>query len=682
MQAETKGFRGQIKGFTKSSSISVEIAGYEKRIQELILNINITEAGANSRAKKIEATLHAMISPNPLAVQVPLNTNNCPPATRIFQGREKILVKMKEFLESNTTQQHIYVLHGLGGAGKTQIALKFIQDSIHFTNTFFVDASTIETINIGFKNIARLQNAGNSSDHALEWLVTRCEQWLLFFDNADDPRLNLNKFLPQCNHGNIIITTQNPELRVYGASSNVFDMEEDKAVALLLKSAAQEPSPTNKEDAVAIVKTLWHLPLAIVQAGAFIAKSGTLGRYLALYSQTHEKLLKEQSTQSYSNYEWPIYTTCQMSFDRLSASATMFLQLCSFLHPEGISEDIFSRAADYKFLSLGPSREELEQPLEFLSQFRGPRGEWDTLAFLEITNEIMTYSLATFAPGQSTFSIHPLVQQWSRRNILGDPEPVYCIIHSILGMSIQGIPKQHLELASLKLLPHLDAVMQFQGYKAPNFTSNYELLYASANRHQEAKVLKISAIERQRALKRDDDLDILSLMHSPAATYNDLGQGQEAQELEVVGAEKQRAILGEDHPHTLTAMYNLAAIYKQLGQIKRAEELEAIVMEKRRAILGEDHPQTLTAMHNLAATYKQLGQAKKAEELEVLLVEKRRDILGPDHPDTLLAMHNLAATYLNLGRFEDAARLQTEVTQKFRIILGDNHPDAVLSIGY
>ncbi|KAJ7728722.1 hypothetical protein B0H16DRAFT_239579 [Mycena metata] len=188
-------------------------------------------------------------------------------------------------------------------------------------------------------------------------------------------------------------------------------------------------------------------------------------------------------------------------------------------------------------------------------------------------------------------------------------------------MSIQGIPKQHLELASLKLLPHLDAVMQFQGYKAPNFTSNYELLYASANRHQEVKVLKISAVERQRALKRDDDLDVLSLMHSLAATYKDLGQGQEAQE-EVVVVEKQSAILDEDRPHTLTAMCNLAAIYKQLGQIKRAKELEVIVMEKRRAILGEDHPQTLTAMHNLAATYKQLGQAKKAEELEVLLVEK------------------------------------------------------------
>ncbi|KAJ7727607.1 hypothetical protein B0H16DRAFT_251629 [Mycena metata] len=59
MQAETEGFRGQIKGFIKSSSISAEIAGYEKRIQELISNIHlVTGFDTNSKAVKIESTLH------------------------------------------------------------------------------------------------------------------------------------------------------------------------------------------------------------------------------------------------------------------------------------------------------------------------------------------------------------------------------------------------------------------------------------------------------------------------------------------------------------------------------------------------------------------------------------------------------------------------------------------------
>ncbi|KAJ7864198.1 hypothetical protein B0H13DRAFT_1502046, partial [Mycena leptocephala] len=135
-------------------------------------------------------------------------------------------------------KQHIYVLYGLGGAGKTQITLKFISDSSCFTDKFFLDASTMETINTGLKEIAAVKNAGSSAQDALKWLVDNHEKWLLFFDNADDPSINLNVFLPQCDHGNIVITSRNPELCVYaGLHSPVSDMEETDAVALLLKSA-------------------------------------------------------------------------------------------------------------------------------------------------------------------------------------------------------------------------------------------------------------------------------------------------------------------------------------------------------------------------------------------------------------------------------------------------------------
>jgi hypothetical protein len=77
----------------------------------------------------------------------------------------------------------------------------------------------------------------------------------VFYDNTDDPKLNLNSFLPQCSHGNIIITTRNPGLCVYaGAQSAVSDIEKDDAMALLLKSAAQNISPANERMAAQIVK--------------------------------------------------------------------------------------------------------------------------------------------------------------------------------------------------------------------------------------------------------------------------------------------------------------------------------------------------------------------------------------------------------------------------------------------
>ncbi|KAJ7120329.1 acyl transferase/acyl hydrolase/lysophospholipase [Mycena epipterygia] len=63
------------------------------------------------------------------ALSINGRTNNCPPASRIFQGRNAILDEMHQYFLQPTGKQHIYLLHGLGGAGKTQIALKFMEES-------------------------------------------------------------------------------------------------------------------------------------------------------------------------------------------------------------------------------------------------------------------------------------------------------------------------------------------------------------------------------------------------------------------------------------------------------------------------------------------------------------------------------------------------------------------------
>jgi hypothetical protein len=170
-----------------------------------------------------------------------------------------------------------------------------------FTDRFLVDASTTETIELGLNTIATTMKIGDSAQDALKWLSAKQEHWLLFFDNADDPKIDLNRFFPKCKHGNILITSRNPGLRGYGQHSHVSDMDEKEAVALLLKSAAQDPTLPNEKIAAEIVqvcdpvfihpfqlslaltKALAYLPLAIVQAGAFILESGALDTYLELY---------------------------------------------------------------------------------------------------------------------------------------------------------------------------------------------------------------------------------------------------------------------------------------------------------------------------------------------------------------------------------------------------------------
>ncbi|KAJ7921628.1 P-loop containing nucleoside triphosphate hydrolase protein, partial [Mycena leptocephala] len=501
---------------------------------------------------------------------------NCPPPSRIFLGRQIILGKMHQYFNQDLGKRLIYVLYGLGGTGKTQITLKFIEESSHFTDRFFLDASTTETIDMGLKTIATIRKIGDSSQDALKWFAAKQEPWMLVFDKADDPHIDLNKFLPKCNHGNIVITSRNPALRGYGQHSQVSDMNETEAAELLLKCASQDTSSANEQIAAEIVKALSYFPLAIVWAGAFILQSGALDTYLELYMENRAQLLSERPAQTHDDYSWTVYTTWKMSFDKLTPPAAMFLQLCSFLHREGISEEIFRRAATYRFPSSGPSQEELQKPLEFLSYLLTPTGEWDPLSFLKLTNEIKAYSLISFDPAKKVFSIHPPIHAWNR-TLMANPALYHSIMGAILGMAVFEIPVQDRQLASLRLLPHVESVLQVNRGFSPDFRSEYALVYNQAGKYTEAADLRMAVLE------------------------------------------KRKQLLGEDHPDTLIAMANLAVTYWGLKEFKKAEKLQVVVWEKRKQLLGDDHPDTLRAMRNLASTYRSLGKQTKAEDLERLL---------------------------------------------------------------
>ncbi|KAJ6506694.1 hypothetical protein C8R45DRAFT_1175853 [Mycena sanguinolenta] len=633
-------------------------------------------------------------------VQASQAMNHCPPPSQIFHGRQAILDSMHQFFTQDTGKQKRYVLYGLGGAGKTQIALKFIKEwtKSSFTDRLLVDASNTDTIETGLRNIAVTKGTGNSSQDALIWLARKNEQWLLLLDNADDPTINLNHWFPRCNHGNIIITTRNHSARIHGAHSEVSNMEELDAVALLLKSALCQSSPTNVQLAdeivkvsfqawilytkiVDVIKALWHFPLAIVQAGAFISKSEALNTYLDLFAKNRTKLLKEKPTQTYDNYASAVYTTWEMSFKKLSNQAAMFLQLCSFLHRDDISEDIFARAANYIMKSHNRTQNQSSshkeiKPEEFLSYFSGPTGDWDSFQFLKLINEIKAYSLINYNMERNSFSIHPLVHTWSQTT-LADPELYHSCIAEILGMSIIEIPSQDIMLASLRLVCHVDSLIQAIPVLTTNFLRQYAYIYHYTGQYTKAEKLSLNEVDRCRKGLGDDNLDTLQAMHSLAMIYHQLGRFKEAEQQCIIVLEKRTKILGDDHPDTLWTMHNLALVYDNLGQFDKAKKLTIEVLEKRRKLLGDNHPDTLQTKHNLAMSYDNLGQFEEAKKLKIEVLEKQQKLLGDDHPDTLQTMHNLAITYNNLGQFEEAKKLNIEVLEKQQKLLGDDHPDTL-----
>ncbi|KAJ7083552.1 hypothetical protein C8R44DRAFT_753410 [Mycena epipterygia] len=137
----------------KASSTVDDISRFRTRMQELRSNFMLMATmDTNFQVQKVLT----VISPDVPVVQVPQQINNCLPPSKIFHGRQIILQQMHEYFTQTTGKQDIFLLHGLGGAGKTQIALKFIAKSTsNFTDIFFIDSSSIETIETGLKNIAK-----------------------------------------------------------------------------------------------------------------------------------------------------------------------------------------------------------------------------------------------------------------------------------------------------------------------------------------------------------------------------------------------------------------------------------------------------------------------------------------------------------------------------------------------
>lgn len=124
-----------------------------------------------------------------------------------------------------------------------------------FSDVFFIDTGTLGTIDLCFRSLAAAKQAGNTTEHALQWLAAQHTEWLLLFNNADNPDINLQKFFPCCTWGNIVITTRNSELQVHAPESHhrLLDMEESDAMVLLLGTNVNVRTPEEVQLASKII---------------------------------------------------------------------------------------------------------------------------------------------------------------------------------------------------------------------------------------------------------------------------------------------------------------------------------------------------------------------------------------------------------------------------------------------
>jgi len=216
-----------------------------------------------------------------------------------FTGREQLLTDLRADLVKKSKQ----ALFGLGGGGKTQIAVEYAwRHRDEYTAVLWCFAGTEQSVRGGYSAIAALldlrekesQEQAKVTEAVKNWLEQNAG-WLLVLDNADDPAI-VKPFLPQGNTGHLLLTSRAYSFQRIGLMSprevNVLSREE--AREFLLRRTGKGPTEKSPE-AVAIAKEVGYLPLALEQAAAYIAETGaSFSNYLAGYRKQRLKLLEKQ----------------------------------------------------------------------------------------------------------------------------------------------------------------------------------------------------------------------------------------------------------------------------------------------------------------------------------------------------------------------------------------------------
>ena len=566
-----------------------------------------------------------------------------------------------------------------------------------FWGVFWVDCSTKQTIEQGFSDIARRCGIENGLQAIRTWLSNTPEQWLLIFDNADDPSIDISYYFPAGSRGIILITTRNPDCIAHQTvgSYEFAGMDVEEAVDLLLKTIGTDDLSLDESRITAtnIVTTLGGLTLAVIQAGAAIRQNlCPIEDYCDMYDQRRRELLRRAPTQASSDYKYTVYTTWEVSIgmieemkSEVASHSLDLIRLFSLFHFDGIPEEIFRRAWENTAHKASSDRTASNQ-VRWL--YEESCSEWNPYLLREAIMLLSSFSLIKVDSSVQSISMHPLVHAWAFDRLSTAERRRWLLLATvILGGSVSSGKTtsdykfrrslvSHVTICLKLLTPEFSAISKGEQEFLEIVTRCIRVCDENGQ-WQMAMELGEKVLEsRRRILGSEHPLTLVS-MSKLATSYSDLGQLQDAADLMEKVLEARRRTLGVEHPHTLASMSNLATSYRDLGRTQDAVDLGEKVLEDMKRTLGAEHHYSLVSMSNLASTYRDLGRQQDAIEVGEKVLEAMMRTIGIDHPHTLASMGNLAKSYRDLGRTQDAVELGEKVLEAMKRTLRPEHPDTL-----
>lgn len=592
-----------------------------------------------------------------------------------FTGRETLLSNLRKALETRSAASVLpQTLHGMGGVGKTQLAVEFVyRYSDQYDVVWWIAAEQQSLVLQSLFDLSRRLGLPQTEDMrqtatmVMDALATTPLRWLLVYDNALNPD-DITGLVPSAG-GHVILTSRNQTwASVWDAIEvNVFDRPE--SVELIRKRG----NVITREDADTLAAKLGDLPLALDQAASWQKATGMpVAEYLELFDHHVRELLDEGRP---ATYPTTVAAFVNIAFERLRVDApavAQLLELFAFLGAEPLSVSLLKAAKNSN----------VSQPLAGVLR--------DSIKLNRTIRALRQFGLARVG-GDQSIQVHRLVQlvlrdglsedlaEQSRRNAqaiisAANPEapnessswPIYALI------------EPHLQPAGLVDSDERDA------HQAVIDQIRYLWVVGDTDGARRLGELAVSTWQKNRTapnLGPDGEHTLVAARHlADALRDSGLTDRASALNLDTLRRFEQNPDFGRLHEHTLFTLATRGVGLRIAGDLQEALGSEDDAVERHRAAFGEDDPLTISALGNRAVSLRMLSRFGEAYEVDLERISTLKDTVGENNWRTLLAQTNLARDLYGLGRYDDALELQRSVLPLHSSMLGDRHPHVLLAI--
>jgi tetratricopeptide (TPR) repeat protein len=591
-----------------------------------------------------------------------------------FTGREKLLTDIRTALTSGQHAALTQAISGLGGVGKTQLAVEYAyRYATEYDIVWWVRSEEPSTLAAEYVALAAElglpeQNAREQATiaQAVRHWLGHNSGWMLIFDNANNQK-DMHDYLPQGATGHVIITSRDHNWRGVATTLSVRVLAQDESVDFLLKRTGQ----TDREAAARLAEELGNLPLALEQAGAYMEETGrSLSAYLQLFQTRKGEILKRGTLST--DYPATIATTWELSFQKVqeaSPAGADLLNLCAFLAPDDIPQEILREGGEHLPESLATAVA-------------------DPLAFDDAVAALRHYSLVEVDIDKDALSVHRLVQAVVRDRLGEDERKLWAEV--AMRLAYEGFPFDTNDMntwkAATRILPHVLAVtghveeLGVASEIAGSLLNNVGVYLTEFAQYTQAKGVFERAVILGEAAYNPDHANVDAYVNNLGLVLRKLGNLAEAREHYERALAISEAAYGPDHPNVAIYANNLGSVLWASQDLVEAQKHYERALAIDEATYGPDHPNVANRVNNLGTVLQDLGDLAGAREHYERALAIDEAAYGPDHPNVAISVNNLGQVLRKLG---DLAQAQAYFERAIAIgeaAYGPNHPQVAIYI--